>query len=221
MEDGLVKPEIINPDFCSAELRNVKTSMSGRESYGDDAIGYVQLKRVKNICIVKGSICPEHKVRSKPYAVTIIVNEQEEIVISVQCHGCPASEGGYKHGVAFLMWLHRRTEEPFCTSVECYWRKSNLAKVGSSIKILMAKEISKKKPQIIILENNVMNEFVLQCKNFDTELTLSLHRLMIKYNDENCETFFTKISHVLKSKQLITDVKKKLETSIKVAYGMN
>ncbi|KAF9416639.1 hypothetical protein HW555_006069 [Spodoptera exigua] len=66
MEDGFVKAESTNlpmvntlmvaqyfasnPDFCSAELRNVKTAMSGRESYGDDALGYVQLKRVQNTC---------------------------------------------------------------------------------------------------------------------------------------------------------------------------
>lgn len=73
-----------------------------------------------------------------PSAVTLIVNEQEETVTSVQCHDCPSSEGGYKHGVAFLMWLHlhRRTEAPSCTSIECYWSKSNLAKVGSLIKML-------------------------------------------------------------------------------------
>ncbi|KAF9422136.1 hypothetical protein HW555_002157 [Spodoptera exigua] len=68
MEDGFVKAESTNlpmvntlmvaqyfasnPDLsiCSAELRNVKTAMSGRESYGDDALGYVQLKRVQNTC---------------------------------------------------------------------------------------------------------------------------------------------------------------------------
>ncbi|KAJ8720818.1 hypothetical protein PYW08_006283 [Mythimna loreyi] len=161
MEDGFVKAEstnlprinalmvakffACNPDFFSAELRNVKTSISGRESYGDDAVGYVQLKRDQNTCIVKCTICPEHKVRSKPYAVSVVVNEAEESVTSVQCHDCPASEGGCKHGVAFLMWLHRRTEDPSCTSVECYWRKSNLAKVGSSIQVLTASEISKRK----------------------------------------------------------------------------
>ncbi|KAJ8711958.1 hypothetical protein PYW08_008912 [Mythimna loreyi] len=176
MEDGFVKAEstnlprinalmvakffACNPDFCSAELRNVKTSISGRESYGDDAVGYVQLKRDQNTCIVKCTICPEHKVRSKPYAVSVVVNEAEESVTSVQCHDCPASEGGCKHGVAFLMWLHRRTEDPSCTSVECYWRKSNLAKVGSSIKVLTASEISKRKVRNIIPDNSVLKEFV-------------------------------------------------------------
>ncbi|KAL4718156.1 hypothetical protein ACJJTC_003371 [Scirpophaga incertulas] len=29
---------------------------------------------------------------------------------------CPASLGGCKHAVAFLMWVHRRSEEPSCTS---------------------------------------------------------------------------------------------------------
>ncbi|GBP59101.1 hypothetical protein EVAR_48077_1 [Eumeta japonica] len=42
-----------NPDFCSAEFRNVKTSVSSRQSYGDDDIGYVQLKRDHTLCTVK------------------------------------------------------------------------------------------------------------------------------------------------------------------------
>ncbi|GBP98267.1 hypothetical protein EVAR_98949_1 [Eumeta japonica] len=42
-----------NKDFCSAEFRNVKTSMSARASYGDDAVSYVQLKREGNLCTIK------------------------------------------------------------------------------------------------------------------------------------------------------------------------
>ncbi|GBP70352.1 hypothetical protein EVAR_51675_1 [Eumeta japonica] len=50
-----------NPDFCSAEFRNVKTSVSSRQSYGDGAIGYVQLKRDHTLCTVKCRMCSEHK----------------------------------------------------------------------------------------------------------------------------------------------------------------
>lgn len=82
-------------------------------------------------------------MRLRPYEVTLIVNEKEETVTSVKCHDCPSSEGGCKHSVAFLMWLHRRTEAPSCTSVECYWKKSNLAKVGSSKKFCMQKKTLK------------------------------------------------------------------------------
>ncbi|CAG9124729.1 unnamed protein product [Plutella xylostella] len=149
----------VNPDFCSAELRNVKTSISGRETYGDDAIGYVQLKREQNVCTVKCTVCTEHKVRSKPYAATLVVDEQEEVVISVKCHDCPASAGGW------CWWLlHRRSEGPSCTSVECYWKKSNLAKVGTSIKILSAREMAKRKPKVFAPDSGLMNEFVKECK---------------------------------------------------------
>lgn len=155
-------------------------------------------------------------MRSKPYAVTLIVNEQEETVTSVKCHDCPSSEGGCKHSVAFLMWLHRRTEAPSCTSVECYWRKSNLAKVGSSIKILCAKEISKRKPKEMVPDSSLLNEFVVECKkrkinkcqflqhepDFDSKSTLSLHHLIIKYHDENCDVFLNKISHLFNQKTI-------------------
>ncbi|XP_026322183.1 uncharacterized protein LOC113231862 [Hyposmocoma kahamanoa] len=150
----------LNPDFCSAELRNVKTSISARESYGDDAIGYVQVKRDDEICTVKCKICPEHKVRLKQYTVTVLVDEQEEKVKSALCEDCPAAAGGCKHAVAFLMWLHRRTEEPACTSVECYWKKSNLAKVGSTFKIINAKDMSKRKYQDPVSNTSVLIEFM-------------------------------------------------------------
>ncbi|KAH9630941.1 hypothetical protein HF086_015304 [Spodoptera exigua] len=67
-----------NKDFCEAEYRNVKTSLSSRESYGDDAVGYVQLHRDSTfkLCTVKCGVCPEHKVRTKPYSVTVIVDEK-------------------------------------------------------------------------------------------------------------------------------------------------
>ncbi|KYM94014.1 hypothetical protein ALC62_15371 [Cyphomyrmex costatus] len=41
--------------------------------------------------MVKGQVCPEHRVRSSPYDVTATINEKEEKVENVQCHDCPAS----------------------------------------------------------------------------------------------------------------------------------
>lgn len=117
---------------------------SARESYGDDAIGYVQLHRELGVCTVKCKICPEHKIRAKSYNVTLIVDENESKIISCQCHDCAASAGGCKHAVAFLMWVHRRTEEPACTSVECYWKKPNLSRVGTTLKYITVPQMSRK-----------------------------------------------------------------------------
>lgn len=114
---------------------------SGRESYGDDAIGYVQVKREHNICIIKARVTPEHKVRSKPYHCTFECDEKEEIITGVNCEDCAAREGGCKHVVALIMWLHRRSEEPSTTSVKCYWTKAKLSLVGNSLKFIKAKDI--------------------------------------------------------------------------------
>lgn len=35
---------------------------SGRDSYGDSAVGWVQVRRDKNVCTVKAKITPEHNV---------------------------------------------------------------------------------------------------------------------------------------------------------------
>lgn len=40
----------------------MKCSRSTKESYGDNAIGYVQLKRKGPICTIKGKITAEHKI---------------------------------------------------------------------------------------------------------------------------------------------------------------
>ncbi|KAJ2951893.1 hypothetical protein O0L34_g4143 [Tuta absoluta] len=113
---------------------------SGRDSYGDDAIGYVQVKRQGDICIVKCRITPEHRVRKKPFRCSLECNEKEDEVLCVTCDDCAASRGGCKHAIALLMWLHRRTEEPSPTDVKCYWKKSKLAGVGTTEKFIKAKD---------------------------------------------------------------------------------
>ncbi|GBP74627.1 hypothetical protein EVAR_90765_1 [Eumeta japonica] len=80
-----------NSDFCSSEFRNVKTSMSSRASYGDDAISYVQLKRDAHLCTVKCKMCPEHKVHAKLYGCTLIIDEEDDVIVSVVCEDCVAS----------------------------------------------------------------------------------------------------------------------------------
>lgn len=104
-------------------------------------MGYVQLRRDAKLCTVKCKICLEHKVRRKPYSATMVVDEENGVIVSAECHDCAASQGGCKHAVAFIMWVHRRSEEPSNTSVECYWKKSRLAKVGTTLKFVTSKGI--------------------------------------------------------------------------------
>lgn len=63
------------------------------EVYGDNAVGYVQLKRANEQCIVKAKITPEHKVSKKAYNVEAIIDEKEEKVVVCICKDCAASEG--------------------------------------------------------------------------------------------------------------------------------
>ncbi|CAH2018056.1 unnamed protein product [Acanthoscelides obtectus] len=106
-----------NSTSCSlpAPPTGQRNAKSGRDTYGYDAIGYVQLKRERGICIVKFRIMPEHRVKSKPCHCRFECDEKGDTVIKLQCSGCAAQEGGCKHGV--LMWLHRRSKELPCTSV--------------------------------------------------------------------------------------------------------
>ncbi|KAL0829617.1 hypothetical protein ABMA28_003123 [Loxostege sticticalis] len=185
-----------NKDFCSAEFRNVKTAVSSRPSYGDDAISYVQLKRDGNLCMVKSKICPEHKVHGKLYGVTLVVDEINETVVSVECHDCVASQGGCKHAVAFLMWVHRRSEEP------------SLSKVGTTIKYLTAIDLYNAKPSLpsnsVVLDKFIEEGRKWQLHNCelikfqedyvpDIVITFSMHKLVFKYKEKSCDTFLEKL----------------------------
>ncbi|KAF5272420.1 hypothetical protein FQA39_LY07888 [Lamprigera yunnana] len=150
-----------------------------RPSYGDDAVSYVQLKYDGKICIVKGKICPEHKVHAKLYAVSVVVDEEEEVVISVQCHDCVASEGGCKHSIAFLI-----------------------------LKYMTAKELSNGAPSLLS-NSSVLDKFLDMGRKrkldncellkyqsayiCDTIQSLSMHQLVLKYKEKCCKIFLEKL----------------------------
>ncbi|XP_049880299.1 uncharacterized protein LOC126376795 [Pectinophora gossypiella] len=226
-----------NSDFCSSEFRNVKTSMSSRASYGDDAISYVQLKRDAHLCTVKCKMCPEHKVHAKLYGCTLIIDEEDDVIVSVVCEDCVASRGGCKHAIAFLFWVHRRSEEPSCTSTECYWKKSKLSRVGSTLKSITTKQLSKSSP-LLPANNIVLTKFIEEGRRrkvHDCELlryqpnyspseteALSMHQLMLKYKEKCVDTF---LSNVIITTALIEKVKEEtLEQSksnlwFELSYG--
>ncbi|KAJ8670103.1 hypothetical protein QAD02_001362 [Eretmocerus hayati] len=164
--------------FTLPECRNAKTEESARESYGDSAIGYVCLRRDGNICTVKGMVCPEHKLRDKDYQVTLKVDEKFGKVVKLQCIGCAASEGGCKHAVSFLFWVHRRTESPSPTETECYWKKSKLSSIGSSIKYIRAREMWKQtstKPLPLPDASNFLTTLRKEAEDKQIDSQLSRH----------------------------------------------
>lgn len=101
-------------------MRCAKAARSTRESYGDSAIGYVQVKRTEDHCVVVGTKAPEHNVTSKSYEVTAVIDEKLSEIASIECSDCVALAGGCKHSLAFVAWLHRRSEDPTDTELDCY-----------------------------------------------------------------------------------------------------
>ncbi|XP_074032146.1 uncharacterized protein [Leptinotarsa decemlineata] len=94
-------------------------------------------------------ITPEHNVKQKCYSVTAVCDEAEQRIVSAECEYCAAHLGGCKHAMAFIAWLHRRSEAPSSTSIDCYWKKSKLSTIGTTLKYIRAKELgssSKAKP---------------------------------------------------------------------------
>lgn len=139
---------------------------SSRPAYGDDAVGYVEVRRERDndgamSCIVRARVTPEHRVTSKTYKVMVMVNEDSNVIANAECVDCAASSGGCKHVIALLAWLSRRAEEPAPTEVKCHWKKAKLSCIGSSIKFLPVKDIGKP----------VVPPSVVKSGNFLTELT--------------------------------------------------
>lgn len=94
------------------------------------------------------------------------------------------------------MWLHRRSEEPSPTEVACYWKKSKLSKVGTSLKFITLKEFGAKDDFSSDEESSAFLREVLKkgvetgcksqmLKHFKSEdgidERLGLHHLMHKY----------------------------------------
>ncbi|KAJ8665810.1 hypothetical protein QAD02_007472 [Eretmocerus hayati] len=200
---------INNKKYISSEMRGVKTIRSARANYGDSAVGHVQLKRDDNICTVRALITPEHKIHQQPYSVTVIIDEEEDMVQEAVCHSCVASAGGCKHAVAVLAWLHRRSEEPASTSVQCYWKKSVLSKVGTTIKGMTLKDVYleqiKNKAKIpeesvgdvfskileIGINKKCAGQLILNHKPLEPTYLMSLHHLSMSFrgNRSSCSQF--------------------------------
>ena len=62
----------------------------------------MQLRRADGVCKVAGRITPEHRVSSKPYCVTVNIDETSEKVVDAKCMDCAAAKGHCKHATAFL-----------------------------------------------------------------------------------------------------------------------
>lgn len=88
--------------------------------------------------------------------------------------------GGCKHAIAVLAWLHRRSEDPSSTSVECYWKKSILSSVGTSLKLIKAKDIGEVHKGI-----TTQTSFLSSLINYSKEVGDTESQLMKYYNEPN------------------------------------
>ena len=99
------------------------------------------------------------------------------------------------------MWIHRRTEEPACTEVACYWKKSVLSGVGTKQKFIMVSELTKSCDKLCMLDtSSFLNDVTVKLSesNLEVQLSkytikldskkiyaLSLHQIFIAFNEEN------------------------------------
>ncbi|GBP16408.1 hypothetical protein EVAR_9989_1 [Eumeta japonica] len=218
---------------AAAEVTAVRFGRSSRESYGDDAVGYVQLKRESNICTVKCRVCPEHKVRSKPYTVTIIVDEKNSVIISSQCHDCAASAGGCKHAVAFDVVASKKRRAVMHTGTMLL-EKVRTIQGGNNIEMYNNNRISQRTCFDIFrckcFHKFVEKASVLNIRNCEllryVQITihepegLSMYQLVQKYKEKCCEKFIENIS-VLFTTDLLKRLKNIHDTRAAAACGMS
>lgn len=149
------------------------------------------------MCYLQAKITPEHKIKSKCYRLSCIINEKEKKVVEVQCNDCPASEGGCKHGVAFLMWIHRRSEEPSPTEKVCYWKRSVLTGATTAKKYITTKDFGA--TVAVLSDDNLLKTYISEAKKRKVKNStmryhqtenyncISLHILKLNFLLENLE----------------------------------
>lgn len=113
--------------------------------------------------------------------------------------------GGCKHAFAFMIWAHKRSDEPSKTDVTCYWKKSVLSGVGTNQKFILATELTNKRsrlenpPDNSLLLQDVINKLnetqvEVQLSKYTVELTerkvygLSLHQIFHEFSSEKQRT---------------------------------
>ncbi|CAL1284504.1 unnamed protein product [Larinioides sclopetarius] len=127
---------------------------SGRESYGDNAIGYVQVKR--DFSTVKAKVTSEHSLRKKAYDVTLLCDEE---ILSVALHSCAASLAVGKTE-KFINYLIENEAHPLPPSD------------GSFLNKVMDKSMSDKS------YDSVLTKYF---KEFSDTEALSIHHLLSKF----------------------------------------
>lgn len=100
------------------------------------------------------------------------------------------------------MFIHRKSEQQSPTEEECYWKKPRLSGVGTSLRCITAKSLSKKKVETRIQPENSIHflnsimtlgaENKIECQigahkygEIESPLkVMSIHRAIIKFNTQ-------------------------------------
>jgi hypothetical protein len=130
--------------------------------------------------------------------------------------------GGCKHAVAFLGWLHRRSEEPSPTSTICYWKKCALSSIGSTLTLVKCEALGQQSRRCEVknaqtIENSFLNDVIQSLHNDTVEdclllnqvspqrSKLSIHQLMVQLlscNDKSPSNFRHLVQNALKESDL-------------------
>ncbi|KAI8439048.1 hypothetical protein MSG28_012920 [Choristoneura fumiferana] len=158
---------------ASTEIKASKCSVG--ESFGDSAIKFVQIKRDAGLCTVKSRVTPEHAINLESYRATVVIDEDEDVVRSCQCDDCALCPDACRHAVAFLLWLHRRSEEPPTTSAICYWDSATLSNQDDTTSVMTVKEMLGIKEVKMKPDTRVLDEFIKVAKEKNIDCLLMRH----------------------------------------------
>lgn len=143
----------------------------------------------------------------------MVVDENKSEIMSCQCLDCAASAGGCKQAIAFLMWTHRRSEEPSCTQVECYWKKPTLSRVGTTMKYITLDQLCKKTVKKHETNPHLLSEFLQEAKKRKLEnCELLKYQNDFKYNDVRQFSLYHMLIHA--SNELKHDVNQFIESVV-------
>ena len=90
--------------------------------------------------------------------------------------------GGCKHAIAFIMWLHEKSNTPAPTQTECYWRKPKLSRVNDNAVATLA-DFGKPTTSVDVNTKSVVNMFLAGLTNqgqvlFAKTTWMETHRML-------------------------------------------
>lgn len=141
-------------------------------------INYVQYKRTKTLCELKGLFFDPEKEESK-YTVFLVVNENKNEITNVKCEECDQEKGPCTHAIAFLFWTYRKSSDK--KTNEIFWptEKVDVVIEEPTQTVVVQQTVEEQPTPAVQIKHIFMPDDILEGEEYD-EFTEDEGQLFLK-----------------------------------------